>query len=83
MSRGDDDGFGCEAAPFQTDSDNILTHYYPPISVRAGRRINWYRDLLVIHHHKRFPAIEVVNEPKFSYSNFVHGYDMLPVRVPG
>ncbi len=32
---------------------------------------------------KRFPAIEVVDEPKFTSSNFVHAYDMLPVRVPG
>ena len=29
---------------------------------------------------KRFAAIEVVDEPKWTYSNFVHGYDMLPVR---
>ena len=40
-------------------------------------RITWQEIL------KRFPAIEVVDEPKFTYSNFVHGYDMLPVRIPG
>jgi hypothetical protein len=32
---------------------------------------------------ERFLAIEVVDEPSFTYSNFVHGYDMLPVRIPG
>ena len=40
-------------------------------------RITWQEIL------KRFPTIEVVDEPKFTYSNFVHGYDMLPVRIPG
>ena len=37
-------------------------------------RITWQEIL------KRFATIEVVDEPKFTYSNFVHGYDMLPVR---
>jgi cytochrome P450 len=40
-------------------------------------RITWQEIL------KRFPSIEGVDEPKFTYSNFVHGYDMLPVRIPG
>jgi cytochrome P450 len=32
---------------------------------------------------QRFDTIEVVDEPKRTYSNFVHGYEMLPVRIPG
>jgi cytochrome P450 len=39
-------------------------------------RIAWEEIL------KRFPAMEVVDAPKFTYSNFVHGYEMLPVRIP-
>jgi cytochrome P450 len=31
----------------------------------------------------RFETIEVVGEPKWTYSNFVHGYETLPVRIPG
>jgi cytochrome P450 len=30
---------------------------------------------------KRFPNIEVVGEPERVYSNFVHGYKSLPVRI--
>ena len=30
---------------------------------------------------KRFPKIEVVGEPKRVYSNFVKGYETLPVRI--
>jgi cytochrome P450 len=40
-------------------------------------RIAWQEIL------KRFDTIEVVDEPKFTYSNFVHGYETLPVRIPG
>jgi cytochrome P450 len=40
-------------------------------------RIAWQEIL------KRFPVIEVVDEPKLTYSNFVHGYETLPVRIPG
>jgi len=40
-------------------------------------RITWQEIL------KRFHAIEVIDEPKFTYSNFAHGYDMLRVRIPG
>jgi cytochrome P450 len=40
-------------------------------------RIAWEEIL------KRFEIIEVVNEPKWTYSNFVKGYEMLPVRIPG
>jgi cytochrome P450 len=32
---------------------------------------------------QRFETIEVVDEPKRTYSNFVHGYEALPVRIPG
>jgi hypothetical protein len=50
---GDDDGFGCEQAPFDlTGGNNVLTHYYPPVNVRTGMQINWYK-LPVIN--KRFP----------------------------
>jgi cytochrome P450 len=31
---------------------------------------------------KRFERIDVVAEPKRTYSNFVKGYDTLPVRIP-
>ena len=30
---------------------------------------------------KRFHTIEVVDEPKRIYSNFVKGYETLPVRI--
>ena len=32
---------------------------------------------------QRFDRIEVVAEPKRTYSNFVKGYETLPVRIPG
>jgi cytochrome P450 len=32
---------------------------------------------------KRFPVIEVMDEPKRIYSNFIHGITSLPVRIPG
>ncbi len=32
---------------------------------------------------QRFDTIEVVAEPKRTYSNFVKGYETLPVRIPG
>jgi cytochrome P450 len=31
----------------------------------------------------RFPAVEVVGEPRRLLSNFVHGFTHLPVRLPG
>lgn len=31
---------------------------------------------------RRFPTIQVVGEPKRTHSNFVHGYQSLPVRIP-
>ena len=31
---------------------------------------------------KRFPAIELVEEPKRVYSNFIHGITSMPVRIP-
>jgi cytochrome P450 len=31
---------------------------------------------------KRFPEIRVVGEPTRNYSNFVHGYETLPVMIP-
>jgi cytochrome P450 len=31
---------------------------------------------------KRFPAIEVMGEPKRTFSTFVHGFESLPVRIP-
>ena len=31
---------------------------------------------------KRFPAIEVVSEPKRIYSNFIHGIESMMVRIP-
>ncbi len=40
-------------------------------------RIAWEEIL------KRFDTIEVVDEPKWTYSNFVKGYETLPVRIPG
>ena len=30
---------------------------------------------------KRFPKIEVVEEPKRVYSSFIKGYETLPVRI--
>jgi len=39
-------------------------------------RITWEEIL------KRFPTIEVVEEPKRTYSNFVKGYEILQVRIP-
>jgi cytochrome P450 len=39
-------------------------------------RIAWEEIL------KRFATIEVVDEPKWVYSNFVKGYETLPVRIP-
>jgi cytochrome P450 len=32
---------------------------------------------------KRFPVIEVMDQPKRMYSNFIHGITSLPVRIPG
>ncbi|HEY3848643.1 MAG TPA: cytochrome P450, partial [Acetobacteraceae bacterium] len=32
---------------------------------------------------KRFPVIEVMGEPRRSYSNIIHGITSLPVRIPG
>jgi cytochrome P450 len=32
---------------------------------------------------KRFPRIEVMDEPRRVYSSFVKGYETLPVRIPG
>ncbi len=32
---------------------------------------------------QRFKTIDVVDEPKWVYSNFVKGYETLPVRIPG
>ncbi|RYE61318.1 MAG: cytochrome P450, partial [Oxalobacteraceae bacterium] len=40
-------------------------------------RITWEEVL------KRFPVIEVLEEPKRTYSNFVKGYETLMVRIPG
>lgn len=40
-------------------------------------RITWEEIL------KRFETIEVLEEPKRTYSNFVKGYETLPVRIPG
>ena len=31
---------------------------------------------------KRFPVIELMAEPKRSYSTFVKGYESMPVRIP-
>jgi hypothetical protein len=44
---------------------------------RLQLRITWEEVL------KRFDTIEVVEEPKRIYSNFVKGYETLPVRIPG
>jgi cytochrome P450 len=40
-------------------------------------RIAWEEIL------KRFDTIELVDEPILTYSNFVKGYETLPVRIPG
>jgi cytochrome P450 len=32
---------------------------------------------------KRFPKIELVGEPVRMKSNFVHGFEQVPVRIPG
>jgi cytochrome P450 len=40
-------------------------------------RITWEEIL------KRFPRIEVMDEPRRVYSSFVNGYETLPVRIPG
>lgn len=39
-------------------------------------RILWQEIL------KRFPCIDVVEKPTRTYSNFVHGFEALPVRIP-
>jgi cytochrome P450 len=31
---------------------------------------------------KRFPKIEIQDEPTRIYSNFIHGISALPVRIP-
>jgi len=31
---------------------------------------------------QRFPMIEVMAEPKRIYSNFIHGFSSIPVRIP-
>ena len=31
---------------------------------------------------KRFPMIEVVEQPTRIYSNFIHGFSSMPVRIP-
>ena len=31
---------------------------------------------------KRFPMIEVVERPTRIYSNFIHGFSSMPVRIP-
>jgi cytochrome P450 len=31
---------------------------------------------------KRFPIIEVVEQPRRIYSNFIHGFSSMPVRIP-
>jgi hypothetical protein len=53
---GDGDGFGCEQAPFHRGEEfgdrDVLTYYYPPVNLRTGEQVNWYR-LPVIN--KRFP----------------------------
>jgi cytochrome P450 len=32
---------------------------------------------------QRFPMIEVMAEPQRIYSNFIHGFSSMPVRIPG
>ena len=32
---------------------------------------------------KRFPVIELAGEPQRTFSNFVHGFTSLPIRIPG
>ena len=32
---------------------------------------------------ERFPRIELAGEPRRLYSNFIHGFTALPVRIPG
>ncbi len=32
---------------------------------------------------KRFPVIELAGEPERTFSNFVHGFTALPIRIPG
>ena len=32
---------------------------------------------------ERFPRIELAGEPRRLYSNFIHGFTSLPVRIPG
>jgi cytochrome P450 len=32
---------------------------------------------------KRFPVIEVIDEPQRVYANFIRGIASLPVRIPG
>jgi cytochrome P450 len=31
---------------------------------------------------QRFPMIEVMDQPKRIYSNFIHGFSSMPVRIP-
>ena len=31
---------------------------------------------------KRFPDIQLLEEPKRTYSNFIHGFRSMPVRIP-
>jgi hypothetical protein len=54
---GDDDGFGCERAPFHTDDgNNILTFYRAPINVRTGEPVNWYRLPIINNRFPKFAA---------------------------
>jgi hypothetical protein len=55
--RGDSDGFGSEQAPFDlTRRSNILTYYHPPVSVRTGDHINWYRLPVINDRFPKFAA---------------------------
>lgn len=59
MEGSTESGFGCEQAPFHhpdlADTDDVLTHYYPPTNLLTGAQINWYTSLPVIN--RRFPQL--------------------------
>jgi hypothetical protein len=48
----------------------------------ADRRGRNATDHPVGRNHKALPVVELVEEPKRIYSNFIHGITELKVRIP-
>ena len=62
LVRGDDDGFGCERAPFEygdgtyRPAHSILTYYHPPVNAKTGEPIDWYRLPVINSQFLKFAA---------------------------